>query len=294
MATAEAISRQRALHRRPRLLWLRRITPVTFGAACGIVLFVFLALFARVLAPYDPTAIHRTAILEPPSSQFWFGTDDLGRDVFSRILYGLQNSLLIANLGLLLGTVVGSLLGLLSAYAGGVLDFLLQRFAEILSALPALVVAIVMVAVLGPGIWKIALAIALALLPSYIRFTRGVALRVKSAAYFEAARALGAGHLRIMFRHLLPNCLGAIVVLAAANFGIAVLAEAGLSFLGLGLAPPAPSLGGMLSGSLQRYFYQAPWMAIFPGLTLSLLILCTNLVADAVRDYLDPRSRWRI
>ncbi|GBD19309.1 Glutathione transport system permease protein GsiD [bacterium HR27] len=271
-----------------------RFTPLTLLSIGGLLLLVLAGLLADVLAPYSPEAMHYDALLQPPSSRFWFGTDDLGRDIFSRILFGLRNSIVIATAGLVLGTVLGAALGLISAYAGGFVDFVLQRFAEALIALPVLVIAIVMVAILGPSRFNVALAIAIALLSPYIRVVRAVALRILGLPYCEAARALGAGHLRILFRHVLPNCWSPIVALASVNFGVAILAEAGLSFLGLGLPPPAPSLGGMLTGSVQRYFYQAPWMAIFPGLVITAIVLCANLVGDALRDFLDPRSRWRI
>lgn len=288
-AQSVAVPRQRR-HRN----WWAQLSPLTRIAGLGLTVLVLLALFAQILAPYDPFAIYSDAVLRPPSGRFWLGTDDLGRDLLSRILFGLQTSILIAAGAVALGTTTGTLLGLISGYARGPVDFVIQRGVEIISALPALVTAVIVVAVLGPAKWNVAIAIAVSLIPSNARVMRAAVLRVNTSLYCEAARAIGAGPLRVMLRHILPNCLGPILILATANFSVAILAEAGLSFLGLGVAPPEPSLGGMLSGAVQRYFYQAPWLAIFPGLFLTVLVICINIIGDALRDYFDPRLRYRI
>ncbi len=270
---------------------LPRFTPLTIAAMIGSVLIVLASAFTDIITHHDPLAIYTDAPFHPPNSDFWFGTDNFGRDIFARTLFGMRSSLVIAITAVVLGASVGGFIGLLSGYLGGAVDFVLQRFVEIVSALPTLVSAIVVAAVLGPSKWNVALAIGVVIVPSNARVMRAAAMKVSTSMFCEAARALGASRTRVMLRHIFPNCVGPLLVVSTANFGQAILAEASLGFLGLGVPPPEPTLGGMLSGAVQQYFYQAPWMAVFPGLVISLLVFCANLLGDAVRDYLDPRLR---
>ncbi len=284
-AVARPIAHERATVVRRRLPWLGILVALTlaFIVAAGIL--------GPSLNLRSPTATDATARLQPPSATHPFGTDELGRDIFTRVLYALRTTLLIAVPGGLLGTAIGTLLGLLGGYRRGLLDFLLQRGVEIITAIPSLVVASVVVAVLGPGRLQLIGAVGLSLTPVGVRVMRAAALRVSDSLFCEAARALGASHWRIMFRHVLPNCLGPLAVLASLNLGAAIFVETGLSFLGLGVQPPNPSLGNMLTGAASLYFTRAPWMVIFPGLVVTLLILCFNIIGDLLADYFDPRLR---
>lgn len=285
-----------SVQRPPRLRWYRfpKLTLLTTAALAVFSIVVIVSALAGLIAPHDPLTIYPDATLHPPSDRFWWGTDNFGRDVFSRALFGTQTSVLIAISSVALGAGIGVVLGLISGYVGGYIDFVIQRCIEIVMALPALVAVVIVVAVFGPSKWNVTLAIAIAIAPANVRVMRAVTLKVSSFTFCEAARALGASSYRVMFRHVLPNCIGSALVVATANFGGAILAEASLGFLGLGVPPPEPSLGGMLSGASQLYFYQAPWMAFFPGLVISILVFCANILGDALRDYLDPRLRSRL
>lgn len=284
-AVATPLVRQRSRVVRRRIPWIAIIISTT------LILMVLGGILGPSLNPRSPTATNAAIRLSPPSVQHPFGTDELGRDLFTRALYGLRTTLLIALPGGLIGTVIGSLLGLIGGYRRGMVDFLLQRGVEIITAIPSLVVASVVVAVLGPGRIQLIGAVALSLTPVGVRVMRAAALRVSESLFCEAARALGASHWRIMLRHVLPNCLGPVAVLASLNLGAAIFVETGLSFLGLGVQPPNPSLGNMLTGAASLYFSRAPWMVIFPGLIVTLLILCFNILGDMLADYFDPRLR---
>ncbi|MDW7982172.1 MAG: ABC transporter permease [Thermomicrobium sp.] len=269
----------------------RRIPWIGIFVTLVLAIIVVTGLVGPTVNPRSPTATNAAARLQPPSERYPFGTDELGRDIFTRVLYGLRTTLLIALPGGLIGTVVGTMLGLIGGYRRGLVDFLLQRAVEIVTAIPSLVVASVVVAVLGPGRIQLIGAVALSLTPVGVRVMRAAALRVSESLFCEAARALGASHWRIMLRHVLPNCLGPVAVLASLNLGAAIFVETGLSFLGLGVQPPNPSLGNMLTGAASLYFSRAPWMVIFPGLIVTLLILCFNILGDMLADYFDPRLR---
>lgn len=284
-AVATPIARKRVSAVRRRIPWVG-ITIVAL-----LTLIVLTGLVGPSVNSRSPTATNAMARLKPPSMQYPFGTDELGRDIFTRALYGLRTTLLIAVPGGLLGTVAGTLLGLIGGYRRGIVDFLLQRGVELVTAIPSLVVASVVVAVLGPGRIQLIGAVALSLTPVGVRVMRAATLRVSESLFCEAARALGASHWRIMLRHVLPNCLGPVAVLASLNLGAAIFVETGLSFLGLGVQPPNPSLGNMLTGAASLYFSRAPWMVIFPGLIVTVLILCFNILGDMLADYFDPRLR---
>jgi peptide/nickel transport system permease protein len=249
------------------------------------------SLGAPWLAPHDPYAQDYEALMRPPSARYPLGTDYLGRDVLSRTLYGGRTSLLISLASIGLGTVAGTAVGLLSGYYGGWLDGAVQRVVDVLMALPAIILALALMAVLGPRLENVVLAIAIVVLPGLARVVRGVVLQLREFQFVEAARALGASDARLLLRHLLPNAVAPVIVLATNALSAAILIEASLSFLGLGTQPPVPSWGNMLSEEARRYFEQAPWIAVPPGGALSLAVLAVNFLGDALRDALDPRLR---
>jgi peptide/nickel transport system permease protein len=254
---------------------------------------VLTAVFADRIAAHKPEQIRAVQRFRPPSQAHWFGTDDFGRDVFSRVAHGARISLRIGITAVLLGTTVGALIGLVSGYFGGRTDLMVQRVMDGLMAFPALVLALAVVAALGASVRNVIIAVGLTLAPAANRLVRSVALSVRETPFVMAARALGGSHGRVVFRHVLPNCLAPYLVVATANLGSAIVAEASLGFLGLGVPPPAPAWGSMLSGATQTYLFRAPWMAVFPGLAISLAVFGFNMFGDAVRDLLDPRLKGR-
>lgn len=271
-----------------KFLWQKPL-----GAAGGILVFllVLTAIFADFLATKDPTRTHAAQTLAPPGLDFWFGTDNLGRDVYSRLVYGARLSLLVGLGSTFLGSVIGGVAGLLSGYLGGKTDLIAQRILDILQGLPLLVLALVMSAALGPSVGNVILAISVPLIPRSARVIRASTLSIREVAYVEAARALGVKGHRVAFRHILPNTLGPFMVLTTAQLGSAILVEAALSFLGMGVPEPYPSWGRMLSVSAAEYAQKAPWLVIFPGLAISLAVFGFNLLGDALRDVLDPKLR---
>lgn len=264
--------------------------PVGAGSAAVIALLVAAAVLAPVVAPHDPISIS-IDIFKPPSTSHIFGTDDLGRDLFSRIVHGARISLYVGLLAVGLGSLGGALVGLVSGFAGGWVDMVIQRVVDAVLAFPGIVLAMSLVAVLGTSTTNALLAIAIIIIPFQSRVVRGAVLAVKQNVYIEAARTIGATPQRIMFRHVLPNVVAPILILISASLGNAILIEAGLSFLGLSTQPPDPSWGLMLSGTGRRYMEEAPWLAIFPGLAIAVTVLAFNLLGDVVRDVLDPRLR---
>jgi peptide/nickel transport system permease protein len=274
---------------------LRRLAvkqPLGVAGLAVIVVLVVMATFARFIAPYDPTSIEFRSFQSPSTTHF-FGTDNLGRDVFSRVVYGGQTSLKVGIIATFVGTFGGAIVGLTSGYFGGMVDSILQRFMDAMLAFPLLIFVLIMVAAFGNSIEKLMLLVGIGIIPGVGRVMRGVVLAEKQSLYVEAARSCGASAQRIMFRHILPNVLAPIIIIATSLLGAAILIEAGLSFLGLGTPPPTPSWGADLSGNARNFFKHAPWMAIFPGLALSLVVLGFNLLGDALRDILDPRLRNR-
>ncbi len=263
------------------------------GAAGGVVtlLIVLTAVFANQLQTYDPIATEAAQTLAPPSREHWLGTDHLGRDIYSRIVHGARVSLIVGVASTLLGSVFGGIIGLLSGYAGGKTDLVTQRVMDILQGLPLLVLALVVSAALGPSVQNVILAISVPIIPRAARVIRSSVLSIREMQYVEAARALGLKHARIAFRHILPNTVGPFIVLCTAQLGSAILVEAALSFLGLGVPEPYPSWGRMLSVSAAEYAQKAPHLVIFPGLAISLAVFGSNLLGDALRDTLDPRLR---
>jgi peptide/nickel transport system permease protein len=263
------------------------------GAAGGalMVIMVLTAVFADQLATHDPIGTDATATLARPGEAHWLGTDHLGRDIYSRIVHGTRISLIVGLLSTILGSVFGGLIGLVSAYFGGKTDLITQRVLDILQGLPLLVLALVMSAALGPSVENVVIAISIPILPRAARVIRASVLSIREMQYIEAARALGLRHLRIAFRHVLPNTIGPFIVLTTAQLGAAILVEATLSFLGLGVPEPYPSWGRMLSVSAAEYAQKAPHLVLFPGIAISLAVFGSNLLGDALRDTLDPRLR---
>jgi peptide/nickel transport system permease protein len=252
---------------------------------------VVTALFANLLATNDPIATEAASTLAAPGPAHWLGTDHLGRDIYSRIVHGARVSLIVGVSSTLVGSVLGGVIGLLSGYVGGKTDLLVQRCLDILQGLPLLVLALVMSASLGPSIENVIVAISIPIIPRSARIVRSSVLAIREMQYVEAARALGLRHLRIAFRHVLPNTVGPFIVLCTAQLGSAILVEAALSFLGLGVPEPYPSWGRMLSVSAAEYAQKAPHLVLFPGLAISLAVFGSNLLGDALRDTLDPRLR---
>ena len=275
---------------RPLWVFVRR-KPLGAAGLFLIIILVLTALLAPIVATHDPEAAVVRQRLQPPSSLHFLGTDGFGRDVFSRIVYGSQGSLYVGLVAVLLGTALGSLLGLLSGYFGGGFDFLVQRLMDILLAFPMIVLALAILSALGSSLFNVIVALGIVLTPSANRVVRGSVLSARENQYVEAARAIGCGHIRIVFTHILPNVAAPIIVLASITLGLAILVEASLSFLGLGPPPPTPTWGGMLSVEGRRFFERAWWLAVFPGLAISLAVLSFNLFGDALRDIWDPRLR---
>ncbi len=268
-----------------------RKKPLGAAGAVLVLLMVVAAAFADVLATHDPITTDAYNTLAGPGPDHWLGADHLGRDIYSRIVHGARVSLVVGVLSTLLGSVLGGIIGLLSGYFGGKVDLLSQRVLDILQGLPLLVLALVMAASLGPTVPNVIIAISIPIIPRAARVIRSSVLAIREMQYVEAARALGTGHGRIAFRHILPNTIGPFIVLTTAQLGSAILVEAALSFLGLGVPEPYPSWGRMLSVSAAEYAQKAPHLVLFPGLAISLAVFGTNLLGDALRDTLDPRLR---
>ena len=272
---------------------------VNRGAVIGLVVFILLvltAIFAHWLAPHSPIQQYRDALLLPPSwveggrAQFLLGTDAVGRDILSRLIHGAQYSLLIGTVVVLIALVAGVIFGLVAGYAGGWVDTVLMRIMDLILAFPSLLLALVLVAILGPGLLNMMIAIALVLQPHFVRLTRSAVLGELGKDYVTSARVAGAGHLRLMFRTILPNCLAPLIVQATLSFSSAILDAAALGFLGLGAQPPTPEWGTMLAEARQ-FILRAWWVVTFPGLAILITVLAINLVGDGLRDALDPKLK---
>ena len=281
-ALRELTPRQRVLRR------LRRRRGAMLGLGV-VVFFVVLAVLAPTIAPHDPLQTSWSDVRKAPSAAHLFGTDEIGRDVTSRVIWGARASLLAGLVSVCISLSLGVPIGLLAGYVGGWADALISRITDAMLACPFLILAIALAAFLGPSLTNAMIAIGISATPVFIRLTRAQVLSVKVEDYVEAARAVGNSHLRIALRHILPNVVAPLIVQATLAIAAAVIAEASLSFLGLGQQPPAPSWGSMLN-TAKNYVDNAPWMAIWPGLSIFLLVLSFNLVGDGLRDALDPRS----
>ncbi|WP_426435153.1 ABC transporter permease [Bradyrhizobium genosp. P] len=263
------------------------------GAVAGLIviaIFALLAISAPLILPYDPIATSWSLVRKAPSMQHWFGTDDLGRDVLARVVFGARASLLAGLISVGIALTIGVPLGLLAGYRGGFIDALIGRITDAMLACPFLILAIALAAFLGPSLGNAMIAIGISATPVFIRLTRGQVMAVKVEDYVEAARAMGNPRWRIALFHILPNIMPALLVQATLSIAAAIIAEAALSFLGLGQQPPLPSWGSMLNAA-QRFLTNAPWMAIWPGLAIFLVVLSFNLIGDGLRDALDPKAR---
>jgi peptide/nickel transport system permease protein len=291
MALAEAVTIELREESPGARAWrrLRKRKSAVFGLVV-IVLFVLVAVLAPWIAPYDPTQQTWTAIRKPPSWQHWFGTDESGRDLFSRVIFGARASLLAGVVSVSIALGLGVPIGLLAGYGGRWTDAVIGRMTDAMLACPFLILAIALAAFLGPSLQNAMIAIGITATPIFVRLTRGQVMAVKVEDYVEAARAVGNPPIRIAVKHILPNILPALIVQATISIAAAIIAEASLSFLGLGQQPPAPSWGSMLN-TAQRFLTNAPWMAIWPGLAIFLCVLSFNVLGDGLRDALDPRER---
>jgi peptide/nickel transport system permease protein len=276
---------------RLRDLWrLIRRSPLATAGAVLIGIMVVLAIIGPSIAPYPPNKVSVKERTQAPSLSHPFGTDDRGRDVFTRVLYGARVSLKVGIIAVGISATIGTLMGALSGYFGGWLDEIIMRFTDIMFAFPGILLAIAIMAVLGPGINNAMIALGIVYTPIFARITRGSVLAIREDVFVEAARAIGAGSSRIVSRHIMPNVLAPIIVETTLSLAFAILAEAALSFLGLGTPPPAPSWGRMLSEG-RDYMREAPWMGLFPGLAIILTVMAFNFLGDGLRDALDPRLK---
>lgn len=263
------------------------------SAVFGLVAFgviAFCSIFASFIAPYGMNEYHVDDRMQPPSTKYWFGTDRFGRDLFTRVLYGGRTSLAVGAAAVVGATLTGTVLGIASGYFGGVVDNTFMRFTEVFMTFPGLLLTIIIVAIIGPGLYKVVIAMTISGMPGIARIVRGAVLSVKHSEYVEAARAVGAKDMRIIKRSIIPNILGTILVLFTLDFGAYILSASGLSYLGLGAQPPRAEWGLLLSDA-QSYLGVAWWLAVFPGAVISLTVLSINLVGDTLRDLVDPRLK---
>ena len=297
MAVADTTIAAPRAHRRPSVLWdFTRSQPIAALSFLAILAIAFAAVFADYVAPYDPLSLDFAAVLTAPSAEHLFGTDNFGRDIFSRVLYGGRTALIIGVLSSALGSIVGGIIGVVSGYFSGRFDFFVQRLIDILLSFPIIVLAVVVVAMLGKYIvfgvdMNLVVAIAIPIIPKVARVVRSSALSVRELPYIDAARAAGYSHARIIFHQMVPNVFAPFIIMFAAFVAQAILLEASLSFLGLGVTEPTPAWGLMLSGNAADFYKEAPWMIIFPGVAISVTVFAFNLFGDGLRDYLDPKFK---
>jgi peptide/nickel transport system permease protein len=297
MAVADTtVVATRAPSRSSVILDFSKDQPIAALSLLFIILLALASAFAEYVAPYDPLALDFEQILAPPTAAHWFGTDNFGRDIFSRVLYGGRTALVIGILSAFFGSTIGGVIGVVSGYFSGRFDFFVQRFIDILLSFPIIVLAVVVVAMLGKFIvfgvdLNLVVAIAIPIVPKVARVVRSSALSVRELPYIDAARAAGYSHSRIIFRHMVPNVFAPFIIMFAAFVAQAILLEASLSFLGLGVTEPTAAWGLMLSGNAADFYREAPWMIIFPGLAISVTVFVFNLFGDGLRDYLDPKFK---
>ncbi len=290
LATTLPAAMEIARPTRARALRALARRPLALVGAVIVLFFVLMAIVGPLLAPHDPNALDYSAVLAPPSRSFPFGTDDTGRDIFSRVLAGARISLTVSLVAVSIATFCGAVLGVLAGYLGGWFGGLIMRMMDVMLAFPDILLAIVIITILGPGLTTVMIAVGISAIPAYTRTVRAAVLTVREQEYVEAARALGASPVRIMRVHVLRNVLTPIIVLVTVSIGLAILTAAGLSFIGLGAQPPTPEWGDMLNGA-QNYLQQAWWMAVFPGAAIMLVVVGLNLLGDGLREALDPTSR---
>jgi peptide/nickel transport system permease protein len=270
-----------------------RTKPLGAAGALIILAMLLVAVLAPGLAPYDPYLADYGAQFARPGGEHWMGTDEFGRDVLSRIMYGARIALFVGFAASFGGCSIGAVLGVVSAYCGGKVDLFLERMMDILLAFPQLILALAVASILGPAVPNVVIAVAIPIIPRAARVVRATALSIKENQYVEAAHGLGASHYRVVRQHILPNVLAPYLIIVTAQLGAAILAEAALSYLGLGAAEPTPSWGLMLSGSAPSYAEKAPWIGLFPGIAISLAVFGFSLFGDSLRDALDPKLRGR-
>ena len=271
------------------LMRLMRSQPLGALGAVVLLIMVLSAIFAPYIAPHDPTHCDAAALYRPPSATYWLGTDAFGRDILSRLIYGARVSLIIGFGASVLGVVVGAAIGITSGYAGGWFDTVVQRVVDAMLAFPMLLLALAMAAVLGSSIQNVIIALAMPIVPRAARIARASTLVLKTTTFIEASRAIGCSNARIIITHILPNTFAPLLVIATAYLGLAIVQEAALDYLGAGIQEPQPSWGLMMSGSATSLALVAPWIVLFPGIAISLVVLASNLLGDAIRDVLDPR-----
>jgi len=292
---ASVISYELPKRRHPVLQFVRQ-QPLGAAGLVIIILMTVASLFAKFVSPYDPLTVDYGAMLARPSWEHWLGTDAFGRDVLSRIIYGARTALLVGFLASFVGSTLGAVIGVVSAYFGGRVDMVIQRFMDVLLAFPIIVLALAVVAVLGKFLvggldLNLIVAIAIPMVPKVARVVRASALAVREMPYIDAARAAGYSDARIIFRHIVPNVVAPYLIMFTAFVAQAILLEASLSFLGLGVTEPTPAWGLMLSGSSAEFYREAPWMIVFPGVAISLAVFAFNLFGDSLRDWLDPKIK---
>ena len=296
MSTSAAAIAYPVPRRRHPVLQFSMQQPLGAAGLAFIVLMAVCALFAPWVAPYDPLAVDYAVQLAAPAREHWLGTDSYGRDVLSRIIYGARTALAVGFLSSFFGATIGAIIGVVSAYFGGTVDLIIQRFMDVLLSFPIIVLAITVVAVLGKNIMlgmdvNLIIAIGVPMVPKVARVVRSSALAIRELPYIDAARSAGYSHARIVFRHIVPNVVAPYLIMLTAFVAQAILAEASLSFLGLGVTEPTASWGLMLSGAAADFYQQAPWMIVFPGIAISLAVFAFNLFGDSLRDWLDPKIK---
>ena len=276
--------------RTPREMYLKRFrtSPLCIIGSFLLALLFFLAAFGPALAPHDPILVNTVDRFTAPGSTYFFGTDEFGRDIFSRVLAGARIAVQVGMVSVVVAFLGGIVLGLISGYYGGWVDTVMSRLLEIWLSFPDILFVIAVVAILGPSLNTVILALGFLSIPAYARIVRGSVLSAREETYVEAARSVGVSNTRIMMRHILPNVVAPLIILSSMRFGSALLTGAGLSFIGLGAQPPEPEWGAILSGG-RMYMYQAPWITVFPGLAIALFVLGVNMLGDGLRDVLDPR-----
>jgi peptide/nickel transport system permease protein len=275
---------------------IRLVKEKPLGTVGGIItlLLLFIGIFADFIAPYGMNETHMEDSLLAPSTMYLLGTDNVGRDILSRVIFGARISVIVGLSASIIATVLNLIIGMLCGYIGGKLDLVGQRLVDIIMSIPSLILLMVIISVIGPGMWQVIFTLGLSWGIISSRIIRGAVIGIKENVYVEAARAIGCSTTRILTRHILPNVMAPTIIVFTVRVPAVILAEASLSFLGFGIPPPFPSWGGMLSGSGRSYMYEAPWMVIWPGLALAIVVYGVNMFGDAVRDLLDPRLRGGI
>ena len=273
------------------LAHLTRRQPLAATGAALVFVMVFLAVFADVVSPFDPVDHHYKAMFDGPGAEYWLGTDHFGRDILSRIIYGARTALFVGIVAAFAGATIGLVMGVASAYFSGTFDLLFQRVMDVFLAFPLIIMALAIVSIFGTDLHYVILAIALPFVPNCARIVRSNALAIREIPYVDAARALGFSHTRIILRHMMPNVMAPYLIILTANVGQAILLEASLSYLGLGVQEPTPAWGLMLQGGAEEFAESAPWIPVFPGLAITIAVFGFNLFGDGLRDVLDPKLR---